>query len=273
MTTLPPNPGIYHDTTVCELVLEDVPDTVQGSLAFESFPLDIEETYALNEYREMGGDRMPQPRFVAYRGGNWTPFTLQLIFRAGNRQAGTVAQTIVRQPARTQTDAQLQQLLIAMEKKVRWCQALAFPLERALGGVAIRQVFGQAQADRGRGVASSSDTTNAINSLRRNDPPIVLIVYGSWWVQRCYVKNVSVKWTSPFHPVTVRPYGAEVNITFQPIKAVYPTFQLISDQAGISGYNSDNKSPLISGVVDDSRQSTAQRAADNAGQAGSVAGG
>ena len=268
--TLPPNPGIYHDTTPCELVLEDNPVGEDSSLEFESFPGEVEETYALNEYREMGGDRMPQPSFVAYRGGNWNPFTLQLIFRAGRRQGDQIAQQAgLRTTPLALTDAELQQILIRMERKVRWCQALGFPLERALGETTVRQITSSARANQfaaAQGIPPSQSTTEKLSSLRRNDPPIVLIVFGSWWVQRAYAKNVSVKWTGPWHPISVRPYGAEVTITFQPIKAVYPTWQLIRDQAGQYGYDVDpGNNPLVRGFVDSSRQRDTNRAAGNAG--------
>lgn len=252
--------GQYGRMSMCALVLEDNPvGDADSQLHFESFPGadGIEETYAVNSYREMGGDRMPQPSHVAYRGGNWSPFSLRLIFRAGVREvqnkrtggAAAAAQALTTQNGFG--DAEFQQILIEMERKVRWCQALTFPLERGLGEFEERRFARRAQAAQSALRISESlmaDTTEALGSLRRNDPPIVLIVFGSWWIQRGYCTNVSVRWTGPWHPDTCRPYGAEVNLTFQPLKAQYPTWQDILAQAGAVGYTTDVP---LSGVVEE----------------------
>lgn len=257
--------GQYHRTSMCALVLEDEPVGSDSRLEFESFPGEVEETYSLNQYREMGGDRMPQPSHIAYRGGNWSPWTLTLIFRAGVRQDGQATANRPSQP-NDLTNPQLEQLLIEMESNVRWCQALAFPLERSLGALESRRVQAQvASTDaqlRANGQPPTGITTSYINNLRRNDPPIVLVVFGSWWVQRAYVENVSIKWQGPWHPESVRPYGAEVSLTIKPIKAVYPTWNLIRNQAGVGGYN--NVNPFVTGVVNEVRLREARRQANNA---------
>lgn len=237
----------YGRTQVCALVLEDEPVGSDSRLDFESFPGEVEETYSVNQYREMGGDRMPQPSHVAYRGGTWSPWTLTLLFRAGIRQADQA--TAARLPRTDDvTNAQLEQMLIEMERKVRWCQALTFPLERSLGALESRRVLGRlSTANAALANTPGSPTINAtqtLNEMKRNDPPIVLVVFGSWWVQRAYVENVSIKWQGPWHPESVRPYGAEVSITLKPIKAVYPTWGLIREQAGVGGFDNN---PLATG--------------------------
>lgn len=262
--------GQYARTEMCALVLEDNPVGADSRLAFESFPGEIEETYAVNEYREMGGDRMPQPSFVAYRGGNWSPFQLNLVFRAGVKQADTLQ----REAPGQLSDTQLQQLLIEMERKVRWCQALTFPLQRNLGETTQKRVLkNAAAASQFLKAASppSQSASEAISNLRRNDPPTVLIVFGSWWTQRAYAKNVSIKWVGPWHPETVRPYGAEVSITFQPIKVEYPTWQSVRNQAGSFGYSTTTEAAAI-GNVNTQRARDAQREFDNAAALGQIQG-
>lgn len=263
MTQTVTGTGQYDRLSMCAIVLEDEPVGADSRLEFESWPGELEEVYSVNEYREMGGDRMSQPSHVAYRGGNWQPFTLTLTFRAGLRKPG---QQQNRAAPQVVTDAEIQQLLIEMESKVRWCQALCFPLERRLYGSSLSR----ATADINRQLETVNNPTRYTNeqirntSLRRNDPPIVLIVFGSWWVQRCYAKNVSIKWQGPWHPETVRPHGAEVSISFMPIKSTYPTWNLIRFQAGAGGYDQANQDPLITGVVSQERLRDSLRARNNA---------
>jgi hypothetical protein len=68
--------------------------------------------------------------------------------------------------------------------------------------------------------------------LRRNDPPYVLVVIGSFLVLRTYVTSVSLKWEHPFHPVTAQPYGCEVNISFTRLDREYPTWESVRNSAG-----------------------------------------
>jgi hypothetical protein len=223
----------------CAIVLEDEPVGSDSRLNFESFPPQISETYGLDQYRQMGGDRMPQPAYVAYRGGNWGPFSLQLAFRAG--LSGQASEALYGKSIEEITQADVEQVLIEMERKVRWCQALAFPLERGLGSTGER-IMARARA---AGVTPSEAATEALGKLRRNDPPIVLVVFGSWWVQRGYVTSVTIDWQGPYHPSSVRPHGAQVTLQIQPLKSTYPTWNLIRDQAG----GTQMQSPLITGTV------------------------
>jgi len=209
--------GSYYRIN-CALVLEDNPVGEDSRLGFESFPEAIEEVYALTSYREIGADRMPQPGGVAYRGGNWSTFSLTLQFRAGERAN-------LRQAARTAagyTRTRFEQELREMERKARWCQALCFPLTRGLGAAGQR-VMGQAR----RAGVSTEAVQNALGGLRRNDPPKVLVVFGSWMVIRGYAVNVSLKWEAPYDPVTNRPYGCTATIQIQPLMVSYPSWQSI----------------------------------------------
>ena len=208
-----PSGGYYRIN--CALVLEDEPVGDDSRLNFESFPEQIEEVYALVSYREIGADRMPQPSGVAYRGGNWSTFSLALNFRVGARPD---AQQAARPPQDYDRE-RLEQELLEMELKARWCQALCFPLKRDLGE------FGRGFVSRAG--AFATQVTQALNNIKRNDPPKLLVVFGSWMVIRGYATNVSLKWEPPFDPVTNRPYGCLVNIQIQPLMVTYPTWQSI----------------------------------------------
>lgn len=217
-------PGLtYTNVRQCALVLEDNPVNGDSRLEFESFPEDgIEESYSVNGYREIAGGRMPQPGFAAYRGGNWSSFTLVLKFRAGG-QAPTRKATL---SAITESD--LEGILIEMQRKARWCQALCFPLERQATSLTNRI---QRRARTG-GISESALQQAGLGQLTRNDPPLVLVVFGSFLTLRCYCTGYAIKWEHPFHPATAHPYGAEVSLQFQRLELEYPTWETIRNQAG-----------------------------------------
>jgi hypothetical protein len=227
----------------CALVLEDNPVGDDSRLVFESFQQEFEETYAVQPYEELGAKRMPQPGYVAYRGGNWSNFQIRLIFVAGQTASLVGSGAVGFDPNQAVTAPDIDKILIEMERKVRWCQALCFPLERTLGAAGQR-ILARARANN---VEPSAAATEAVGKLKRNDPPIVLVVFGSWTTIRCYATQVNVKWGSPWHPVSVRPYTAEVTVTFQPQMAEYPTWQTIRNQAGTTGFTTAN--PSIVGAV------------------------
>lgn len=256
---LVPNASI-EGVSMCALVLEDNPVGEDSKLVFESFPSEegIEESYSVNQYQEMGGERMPQPGFVSYRGGNWGAFQVKLVFRAGLHAPPV--------PADQLASSDIEQQLIEMERKVRWCQALTFPLERSLGATGQR-ILARAQTT---GVQPTAAATSAVDRLRRNDPPIVLVTFGAWYTVRGYTQSVNIRWTGPWHPLTARPYGAEVSITIQPIKAEYPTWQSIRNAAGVAGFTTttpqrNGQAPVL-GTERASllRSFDSQRALDNA---------
>jgi hypothetical protein len=154
-------------------------------------------------------------------------------------------------------------MLIEMERKARWCQALTFPLERNLGAAGER-ILGRARANN---IAPSEAATEAIKNLKRNDPPVVLVVFGSWMTIRGYVTQTSLKWLTPWHPVSARPYGCEVTLNIQPQLEEYPTWQTIRNRGGTTGFTT--ASPTIRGAIvpDAVRQSRLrgrQNAASNA---------
>lgn len=257
----------------CLLRIEDAtPAGVQRELRFESFPIDegITESYTVNQPREIGADRMPQPGGIAYRGGNWGPFTLKLEFHAGVSPGATPTgmATIGRSPDDI-NEATLQQLLIEMESKARWCQALCFPLERSLAGSELgARITANAKAA-GFSQTTLKSTSEALSKIKRNDPPIVLVVLGSWYTLRGWVSSVQVQWTAPWHPVSARPYGAIVSLTIQPLYLEYPSFKVVSAGSLLGNYTTftpGGVAPLtpIQAAVVRERAKAATRQSDNA---------
>lgn len=207
------------------IVLEDTPVGADSRLVFESFPGMWQESYQLRNYRQMGGHRMSQPQFATYQGGDWGPFPLTLIFRAGIGDGAPASDPLVI-GARD-----IESVLLAMEQKVNWLIALGFPLERQ--NVEGQRILASATATGNSTAISNAQQTAA--KLRRNDPPFVLLILGTWKIIRGYLKNISWVWKPPFHPISGRPYGAEVRMVFQPIQPAYPTWQSIRNQAGTAG--------------------------------------
>lgn len=235
VTTPTAAPGSLYRIN-CSLVLEDEPVGDDSRLYFESWPDSIEEVYALTSYRTIGADRMPQPGGVAYRGGDWNTFSLQLIFRAGDRYSDPTRNNNFQDSSNTS----LMRELTEMERKARWCQALAFPLRRELGSVErglLKRAVGSGNA------VVAAQVREALSALRREDPPKVLVVFGSWMTVRGYCSQVSLKWEGPWDPDTNRPYGCVVNMQIQPLMVEYPNWHSIrngawNQQAGPNDSNS-----------------------------------
>lgn len=271
MTTTNLTPGVaYNNVAMCALVLEDNPVGQDSKLVFESFPPDgIEESYSVSGYREIAADRMPQPGFVAYRGGNWSSFSLELKFRAGNSLGRVLSLSEL-------NVADLEGILTEMERKVRWCQALCFPLPRDSTTLKER-VIANARAN---GIAEEHLRSISSAQLPRNDPPFVLVQFGTWLTLRCYCLGYSLRWEHPFHPVTVQPYGCTVHLSFQRIDLDYPTWQSVRNAGGKLPQSPNTRTVQGSVLVRDATRGLNQAAADNseavslaisAGQAGTSA--
>lgn len=244
----------------CALVLEDDPVGPDSRLAFESFPEEIEEVYTVSPYREIGGDRASQPGFVAYRGGNWGAFNLVLEFQAGMKYTPILSD--VTGILDTLDPTTIDRLLIENERKVRWCQAMAFPLARSFGATAARIL---PQASTGGTGTSAIQASQLGDKLTRHDPPIVLIVFGAWYIIRAYCMGVTVKWRGPWHPVTARPYGGVVSMTFQPIMEQYPDWQTIRNISEKGGFTTNT--PELRGVINSPIQAAAEARAFTATRA------
>jgi len=61
------------------------------------------------------------------------------------------------------------------------------------------------------------------------DPPLILFVWGLFMVIKGRISAWTVNWTGPYEPVTGRPHGAKVGLTFQPESGFYPNWYDISD--------------------------------------------
>jgi hypothetical protein len=191
---------------------------------------------------------------VAYRGGNWSTFSLQLDFRAGQRQSDPSKPGVFQDLDR----ATLEKELVEMERKARWCQALAFPLRRDLGEFGTR-ILKRASS---RGVVVSAQIREALSNLRREDPPKILVVFGSWMTLRGYASQVTLKWEGPWDPESNRPFGCSVSMQIQPLMVEYPTWQTVrngawSQQSGANDPNSIN--PSAAQVRADERTREKQR--------------
>ena len=225
---------VLRNTANCAIVLEDQPTGIDARMPFQFFEPEIEESYALKGYQEYAEKRMPQPGYAAYRGGNWSAMNLTLHFRAtadlrSQIQLGQVGV------------ADVEGVLLDMERKIRWFEALGFPLRRTAGAFADRQI----KTAKASGVNPTAATQAALKNQVRNDPPIFLVVFGSFLTIRGYLENISLKWMPPFHPVSVRPYGCTVTMAIQRIEAEFPTWRSIRNSAG-----SSESSPVnIAGTV------------------------
>ena len=259
----------FRNTLPCAIVMEGNPKGPDSELRFESFQGNIEEGYALNAYRQIAADRMPQPGYVAYRGGNWAVFNLELKFRVGS------ASGII--PNITQITPQvLDQLLIDMESKGLWCLAQAFPLMRTASAEEVQRTLGRFRSN---GLSPTRAVQDLLSRQTRNDPPIILVIFGAFRTIRGYVTNITVRWEGPFHPVSMRPYGCTVNMSIQRILREYPTWESIRNAAGRFPQTAI-RVPTATGQVsinlDAAARRAAQRAANNAfalSQAESITGG
>lgn len=230
-------------TARCAIVLEDQPTGIDARMPFESFEQEIEEAYSLDGYQEYAANRMPQPGYVAYRGGNWSPMNLTLHFRADGPLNKRIALGQIQA-------SDVEGILIDMERRVRWFEALGFPLRRSAGAFAERQIA-RAQA---AGFDPIPAASTALRNQVRNDPPILLLVFGSFLIIRGYLTNVSLRWLPPFHPVTVRPYGCTVTLAIQRIDAAYPTWRTIRNSAGESESSPTNITGSIQLSVETERE-------------------
>lgn len=213
----------------CAIVLEDDPLGTDSRFNFESFPSEgISEGYSTFAYREMGGNRLAQPGYAAYQGGDWKPFNLSLQLVAGNAlPAGKTPETYSAQD--------LEEILIAMESKANWLIALQFPLERPTGVTQSERVLG---VQRGSNPTATAQV-DQLSNLPRNDPPIILVVFGSWKTIRGYVTSADWTWGPNFHPVSARPMSATVNLTIKPQMAIIPTFKSIRGDPGQLGFTTE----------------------------------
>ena len=251
----------------CALVIESAPNDLKsinglgGRLPFESFPGEIDEGYGVGSYDKFGGKNMAAPTRVTYRGGDWNDFSLSLKFFAANEAGNPV------DPLRM-TREDVDSILVSLERRARWCQALAFPLSHT--PMSIKRAVSSAARST---VAKKIFTADQLASIAKTAagtevevPPAVLIVFGSFLTIRGYVSSVSLKWGPPWHPTTVRPYSCDVNISFIRVSTEMPDYESIMRGVGRSGMSPD--SAQVNGFsavqYDEAKAKTAQRTKDNA---------
>jgi len=213
----------------CAIVLEDNP---KERMEFQFWEQQIEESYALEAYQTHGGKRTPQPTHITYMGGNWSAMNLTLHFQADGR---TKSRPV---PGRTHA-ADIEGVLVDMERTARWFESLAFP-QGAKGDKGLQQqLISRAdgpKSGRGKkltGLFTSDDAVaKAKANLRANVPPIFLVVFGRFLTVRGYLTNVALNWKPPFHPVTVRPYSCTVTMSLQRLEKGELTLESIRNMGG-----------------------------------------
>lgn len=181
----------------CSIALKEKPTE---RLLFESFPSMITETYSVR-YRSKN-TRATATTFNYYQGGDYGDFSLTLYFAAGLHQAinTTISGRHLQKQAMPeisrktlQTDTELQK----MENKVRWLEALCFP-----------------RPDKQR----LSKTRKFVVAGR---PPRVLVTFGRFITIDGQSTGVTIRWGAKFHPISARPYAAEVTIGFKRLSTFY----------------------------------------------------
>lgn len=187
----------------CALMLKDNPIE---QVRFESFPIDggITEGYNADYTKTVG--RAAEPFGRMWQGGDWNPIQLDLEFRAGIGRydlgpPGTVIGRMVR--------------------KVNWLKAAAFPRTLTRSGRSTKNDLGE-QAKYGRQNYASYGGQCA-------DPPLALFVWGVFMVIQGRVTAWTVNWVGPYEPITGRPHGAKVGLTFQPESGFYPNWYDVRD--------------------------------------------
>jgi hypothetical protein len=202
----PPGPP-----TQCSITLKDVPTE---RLLFESFPTSLSEGYN-TKWDTLNAGAATADFRGKYGGGNFDPFSLSLEFVAGlhpkvNRRAGLGVEFVLKESSygretRIADDRYLDQELVMLERKVRWLQALGLPRptrQRPAGG---------------RGVVEG-------------EPPEVLITIGRFMTISGIVTSTNTSWKPPFHPVSARPYTAEVSLTIKRLFTFFPDWYDVAEQ-------------------------------------------
>jgi len=209
----------------CALVLEDDPTQ---RVQFESFPVEdgVSEGYNA-DYAKTDG-RAAEPLGRMWVGGDWQAINISLVYRAGLSffEIGPPGVAISR-----------------MIEKVNWLKAAAFPRTKtrqvpAQKGNALPAAFAAAS---GIGPVSSifgavGQAQNLQSSSRMAtqaaEPPYVLFVWGLFMTLRGRVTAWQVRWTGPYDPITAKPHGAEVMLTYQPESGFYPDWYSVRDTGG-----------------------------------------
>jgi len=186
------------DFSPCALVLKNNP---KEQVRFQSFPVEggITEGYNTEYAKTIGTAAEPFGRM--WRGGDWNPIQLDLEFRAGLRRSDLGPPGFV---------------IGRMIRNVNWLKAAAFPRTETRVARKTKGELGE-QKRLGRSEMRSYGGQAA-------DPPIVLFVWGIFMTLRGRISAWTVNWTGPYEPITGKPHGAKVGLTFQPESGFYPNW-------------------------------------------------
>lgn len=187
----------------CALVLHDAPNE---RLQFESFPVEegITEGYNADYVKTTG--RAAEPFGRIWQGGDWNPINITLEFRAGLSALDLGPRGVV---------------IGRMLNKVNWLKAAPFPRTLQRPSRSPKNELGKPKTF-GRTQMMSYGGQTA-------DPPIVLFVWGLFMTLRGRVTAWTVTWKGPYEPISGKPHGALVAVTFQPESGFYPNWYDIRD--------------------------------------------
>jgi len=193
----------------CALVLKNDPTS---RIEFQSFPVEEGITEGYNaDYVKTSG-RAAEPFGRLWQGGDWNPININLQFRAGMDLASFGPRGVI---------------IGRMLNKVNWIKAAPFPRPRLRPQRAAKYKLGEAKKFARTAMSSYGGQTA--------DPPFVLFVWGLFMTLQGKVTAWTVTWMGPYEPISGKPHGANVQLTFQPESGFYPNWYDIKD-----GYTPDS---------------------------------
>jgi hypothetical protein len=186
----------------CALVLETNP---LERVSFQSFPdRGIGEGYSATYAPTTG--RAAEPFGRIWGGGDWAAIQLELEFRAGLSRSEIGPPGIA---------------IGKMINKINWLKACPFPRPDTRPARQAKVVAGQPK--------SFGKTDQTSYGGQAADPPIILFVWGMFMTLRGVVTDWRLTWTGPYEPISGKPHGAEISLSFQPQSGFYPNWYDIRD--------------------------------------------
>jgi hypothetical protein len=202
------NRGVAGYFIPCALVLEKNPtERVQ----FESFPAEEGITEGYNaDYAKLGDKYSGEPIRRTWQGGDWNPISITLNFRAGLNplEIGPIGVAIGR-----------------MLGKVNWLKASTFPRPDTYTPAGKKALPSGAKS------AGASKASGILSGLAGR-PPYVLFVWGLFMTLRGRIPAWTVQWQGPYEPISGKPHGAIVTLTFQPESGFFPNWYSVRDTGG-----------------------------------------
>lgn len=202
------NKGVAGYYVPCALVLED--DQTER-VQFESFPVDEGITEGYNaDYTKMGDKQAGEPIRRTWRGGDWNPISITLNFRAGLNplESGPIGLAIGR-----------------MVGKVNWLKASTFPRPDTYTPVGRKPLPTETKS------AGEKKEGSVLAGLAGR-PPHILFVWGLFMTLRGRIPAWTVQWQGPYEPLSGKPHGATVSLTFQPESGFFPNWWSVRETGG-----------------------------------------